>query len=270
MADWFKFYENDLDETRLQYAIAKLPEVVSVWVGILSECCRHKSGTIRWGDNEIELFGFSRRLGISLPKVNQGINLLCEIDYIVKKNGHISVIKWGSKQSEYCQKLSAKKNSPESVPTLSRECRPRGEEKRGDKKRISISPAPASESPNHAAFIKGWCDNFEAKFKTKYAFNGGQDGKSVKQLLGLGVTIIDLLEIAKKSWDDPDITQYRSAASISGFSKNFNQIQVELKNGNKTSRRNSENPRNAGVCIAGPSIADQVALKIQRQNDRSG
>lgn len=127
-----------------------------------------------------------------------------------------------------------------------------------------------AESPNHAAFIKGWCDNFESKFKTKYAFNGGHDGKSVKQLLSLGITIVDLLEIAKKSWDNYDLTKYRSAASISGFVKNFNQIQAELKNGNQISGRNPENPRNAGVCIAGPSIADQVALKIQRQNDKRG
>lgn len=128
------------------------------------------------------------------------------------------------------------------------------------------------ESPNHAAFVKGWCDNFEEKFKTKYAFNGGQDGKAVKQLLSLGITIIDLLEIAKKSWDYYDLTKYRSAGSISGFAKNLNQIQVELKNGNRTqaSGRNSENHRNTGVASAGPTVAEQVALKIQRQNEKRG
>jgi hypothetical protein len=40
--------------------------------------------------------------------------------------------------------------------------------------------------------------------------------------------------------------------------------------GNKTNQRSLENPRNIGVCTAGPSIADQVALKIQRQNEKRG
>lgn len=40
--------------------------------------------------------------------------------------------------------------------------------------------------------------------------------------------------------------------------------------GNKNHQRSPENPRNIGVCTAGPSIADQVALKIQRQNEKCG
>ena len=154
MADWFKFYENDLDETRLQYAIAKLPEVVPVWVGILSECCRHKASTISWGKDEIELFGFSRRLNISIPKVNEAVNLLREIRYISTQDDHISVIKWAKKQSEYCQKKTMQQNqtgdanpiarrestsdtlptvsrhTPDSIPTVS--AKRRREEKRGE------------------------------------------------------------------------------------------------------------------------------------------
>lgn len=139
MADWFKFYDNDLDDTRLQYAISKLPEVVSVYVGILSECSRHKSATIRWGDNAIELFGFSRRLGISVPKVNEAVNILKEIDYITHSNGHISVTDWDSKQSEYCQRKAAKKAS---VPIVSRHSPMRGEEIRVEKKEGKEPEAP--------------------------------------------------------------------------------------------------------------------------------
>ncbi len=120
MADWFKFYETDLDETRLQYAISKLPEIVSVWVGILSVCCQDKSRTIRWGENEIELFGFSRRLGISIPKVNEAVRLLGEIDYIKLKDGKMTVTDWNSKQSEYCRKRPrATKKAPDSVRSVS-------------------------------------------------------------------------------------------------------------------------------------------------------
>lgn len=147
MADWFKFYENDIDETRLQYAIANLPEVLPVWVGILSELCRHKSDTIRWGDNEIELFGFSRRLNISIPKVNEAVNLLVKIDYIERGENTLKVLKWSSKQSEYCQKKD-KRNAAQaveksdSVPTVSRQCPPRGEERREEKNREEKAPQP--------------------------------------------------------------------------------------------------------------------------------
>ena len=149
MADWFKFYENDLDETRLQYAISKLPEVVSVWVGLLSECCRHKCCNVSWGKDEIELFGFSRRLNISIPKVNEAVNILREIRYIAIEENHISVIKWDKKQSEYCQKLTKQQNqagdqnpnskkTPDSVPTVSRQCPDSvgQEERRGEEKRV--------------------------------------------------------------------------------------------------------------------------------------
>lgn len=176
MADWFKFYENDLDETRLQYAISKLPEVVSVWVGILSECCRHKSDTIRWGSNEIELFGFSRRLGVSIPKVNEGINLLVEIEYISKEKDTITVIKWASKQSEYCQK---KAKTRESVGTLSGECRPRGEERRGDNKRVRTTFAKPTmpEMELHASKI-GLPSTEINRFFNYYEANGWRVGRN--------------------------------------------------------------------------------------------
>lgn len=170
MADWFKFYENDLDETRLQYAIAKMPEVVSVWVGILSEACRHKSGIVSWGTDEIELFGFSRRLGISLGKVNECINLLVEIRYITLGDGMITVIKWHEKQSEYCQKRtkmqnqvgSSNHNSKAGVGTVSGQCRDsvgqeerRIEENRGeDTTKSALPPKGKVYSPESREVLK--------------------------------------------------------------------------------------------------------------------
>jgi len=155
MADWFKFYENDLDETRLQYAISKLPEVVSVWVGILSEACRHKSGTVSWGGDDIELFGFSRRLGVSIPKVNEAISLLCSIRYITKQEGHITIIKWSEKQSDYCQKRTRMQNQSgekhhtktDRVRTLSGHTPDNGsqEERRGEENNIEREQADFPE-----------------------------------------------------------------------------------------------------------------------------
>ena len=148
MADWFKFYENDLDETRLKYAIHKLPEVTSVWLGILSECCRHKNGTIKWSDKEFELFGFSQRLNISIPKVNEAVNLLAEIEYISRGQGTIKVLKWAEKQSEYCQVKSKKPQmTSDTLGTLSGHSRDsvvleerRVEEKRREENKPPLSP----------------------------------------------------------------------------------------------------------------------------------
>lgn len=178
MADWFKFYENDLDETRLQYAVSKLPEVIPVWVGILSEACRDKSGTISWRDDEIELFGFSRRLGVSIPKVNEAINILIEIRYITKQDQTITILKWGKKQSEYCQKKkvadhkTGQNDSPkkDSVPTVSRQCPDNVllEERRGEEIRVeekeekegsSVEPNQRKASVCDADWLNSLCSN---------------------------------------------------------------------------------------------------------------
>lgn len=101
MANWFKIYETDLDEKRLKYALSKLPEVGWVWIGILSECCKHRSDTIRWSEDEVDIFGFSDAMKVSIPKVNHAVQILCEINYVEKLEGKLRVIKWMEKQSEY-------------------------------------------------------------------------------------------------------------------------------------------------------------------------
>ena len=101
MANWFKIYETDLDEKRLKYALNKLPEVGWVWIGILSECCKHRSDTIRWSQSEVDIFGFSDAMKVSIPKINHAIKILCEINYIEEIEGKLRVIKWNEKQSEY-------------------------------------------------------------------------------------------------------------------------------------------------------------------------
>lgn len=101
MSNWFKLYEGDADETRMRYAICKLAETWPVWTGLLMECCRSRSDTIRWGSNEQELFGFADRFKISIPKVNEAVNILCEIDYVERGENVLKVLKWSEKQDDY-------------------------------------------------------------------------------------------------------------------------------------------------------------------------
>jgi hypothetical protein len=191
MADWFKFYENDLDETRLQYAIAQLPEVIPVWVGILSEACRHKSGTIRWGDNEIELFGFSRRLGVPIPKVNEAISLLAKIDYISVEKNAVNILKWKDKQSEYCSKKMSR-HTPDSIGTQYGQCPPRGEERRGDKSRKENTKKPVATAPLVREFESFW---------SAYPRKVGKDAALKKFNQAISKTTIEtiLLAIAEQS-----------------------------------------------------------------------
>jgi hypothetical protein len=190
MADWFKFFENGLDEPRLQYAIGQLPEVTPVWVGILSECCRTKSGVITWDDDEAYLMGFSRRLNVSVPKVNEAVNLLKRIRYNEIASGLLTVLKWSTLQSEYMRKKERVKQpvsgqSPDKVGF----CPPRGEERRGEEKRVdktqSGAKAPVSkwEKPGvEQVRLEGLriglpeteCD----KFRNYYESNGWRVGRN--------------------------------------------------------------------------------------------
>ncbi|MEY4940746.1 MAG: hypothetical protein RIQ93_2481 [Verrucomicrobiota bacterium] len=106
MANWFKIYETDLDETRMKFALSKLPEVWPVWTAVLMECCRHRKDSFPWGKDEQELFGFSDRLKISIPKVNGAVNILCEIRYVTIRDGTLTVLKWNEKQDDYLARKS--------------------------------------------------------------------------------------------------------------------------------------------------------------------
>ena len=106
MANWFKIFEVDLDESRMRFALSKMPETWPVWTAVLIECCRHRSDNFSWGANEQELFGFSDRLKISIPKVNAAINILCEIGYCQLSEGRLKVLKWNEKQGDYLARKS--------------------------------------------------------------------------------------------------------------------------------------------------------------------
>jgi hypothetical protein len=106
MADFFKIFTTDLDETRMRYAMSKLPETWPVWTAVLMECAKHKSDRFAWGASEHELFGFSDRLKISIQKVGEAVNLLIEIRYCELKDGMLIVLKWGEKQSDYLNRKS--------------------------------------------------------------------------------------------------------------------------------------------------------------------
>lgn len=86
------------------------------------------------------------------------------------------------------------------------------------------SPSPTKE------FSDGWCKAFEEKFGTKYRFNGGRDGKALKELLATKIPVPELLEVAKTAWGMDDLGGFLSdqVSHIAGFNSVFNQIQVRV------------------------------------------
>ena len=193
MADWFKFYENGLDEPRLQFAIGTLSEVCPVWVGILTECCRHKCETIRWDDDEAYLFGFSRKLNVSIPKVNEAVNLLKRIKYIEVKNGLLTVVRWGEFQSEYMKRKH--RNSPFDVRTLSEHCpntvrQEEKEERRGEETTTKL--------PKLSKAQIGLIKRFESCLNGEWVNDAGKWVNRIKQNQDRSERVISEIENAVK------------------------------------------------------------------------
>lgn len=147
MADWFKFYNDGLDEPRFQYAISEHSEVTSVWLVILSEASKRRSNTITWRDEDFELFGYAKKINVSVPILNDCLGLLERIEYITRSNGKITIHGWDKLQSDYAKGLDRGyyKHTSKTLASNSLDTSVRGEERRREEKRKS-SPASVPES----------------------------------------------------------------------------------------------------------------------------
>lgn len=131
---------------------------------------------------------------------------------------------------------------------------------------LTLEPEPAAPptktekrpngDPNTHAFIDGWCLNFQAHFDMKYEVSP-RDAKAASQIVKRGITILDLLEIAKQSWT-LGAGQYskhcKMAWTIHGFLTAFNEIRVEIKNANQPNHNPSDHPdRSIGTTNEGMS-----------------
>jgi hypothetical protein len=134
MADWFKFYNDGLDEPRFQYAISEQSSVTGVWLLILSEASKKRSARITWRDLDFELFGYAKKLNISVPILNQCIGILERIEYISRKDGCITISEWDKRQSDYAKGLDKGyyNKTKKKLASKSEVSTTRREEKRGE------------------------------------------------------------------------------------------------------------------------------------------
>ena len=124
MADWFKMYEDGLNEERLLSVMVDEPLVLGIWVWVLTQCCKDKSDTFDMSDRIKS--GAIRKLNVSLDTFDTAMNLLNEIGYIYLGDEQVTVPQWDTRQSDYIKR---------SVRTPTVQCSSRGEKSRGEKRR---------------------------------------------------------------------------------------------------------------------------------------
>ena len=97
----------------------------------------------------------------------------------------------------------------------------------GASKNQTLQPPP--ETTFKADFEKLWCEAYVAKFGAKYNYEGGRDGKAVKELEATKNSPATLIEIAKLAWDVPDGKNLycQHSMTIHGFRRHINNIQAE-------------------------------------------
>lgn len=128
VADWFKVYETDLSNPRLQWAMSFNQQTAIVWFAILSQCCQRKSGCIPW-DSNVDLLCVAQQLHIGPGIINEAVNLLTKIEFVSLTGQTLCVPSWQSLQSEYCQRKNKVSGHSRDKVEL---CRSRGEEIRED------------------------------------------------------------------------------------------------------------------------------------------
>lgn len=106
MADWFKVYNDMLDDPRIRFAISEHSVVSTVILLILSEASKKRSDSIPWTGKDFELIGYALKCNISVPILNACLNLLERIEFIKKTETEIKVLNWSDMQSDYCRGVS--------------------------------------------------------------------------------------------------------------------------------------------------------------------
>ena len=131
----------------------------------------------------------------------------------------------------------------------------------------------------HHEFIQAWTEAFQDQFKTSYRFDGGRDGKAVKELLAKSIPIPTILSVAKKSWalysgPFPDFTAKQSI-TIHTFVKNYQQIELSTLPKNAHQQSSPHHParqltgaerRQAGIIQPAPVDAAGI---VRRRNERA-
>lgn len=91
---------------------------------------------------------------------------------------------------------------------------------------------PAESGQDHKEFIEGWSKSFLEAWGTPYQFNGGRDGRAVKELVAKNIPVPELLKNAQIAWKvhktNPKTWNCGQAATIHGFKERLMNIITEI------------------------------------------
>lgn len=107
----------------------------------------------------------------------------------------------------------------------------------------SAPPQAAASHPkvinsDHSKLIAEWCECYERQFCTAYKFQGGRDGKAVKELLMGGRTVQEVMGVATAAWAHADKFNCKNCVTLGFLASKWNEINAELA-------RATNSPRNA-------------------------
>ena len=98
---------------------------------------------------------------------------------------------------------------------------------------FGVQPLPVHtrETSPHHQLIKAWSERFEAFHGFKYPFQS-RDNTAVAELLGRGLTVTELVDIAQAAWqrsrDDRFAKSVKNSSTLWEFKDSFAAIRVEL------------------------------------------
>jgi hypothetical protein len=136
------------------------------------------------------------------------------------------------------------------------------------KVRKSRQPEPDQDTdPEVRVFLEGWIDAYEAQFRRPYVPNWGRDGRAIKDLRkAIGLPAADILAVAIKAWCHQG-WYCEKAVTVAKFCATWNEINAELTNGTKGTKR-YENGKpsyndNSATLNAGRNAADAYTAKAR-------
>lgn len=187
MADWFKFYNDGLDAGGMQYCISEQPLVTSVWLVILSEASKNRSGSFPWDNKDFRLLGFARKINVSPGIFNQCVNLLAHAGYITINSEEMVIPGWDRLQSDYAKGLDKGyyKKTSKRLASVSEVSTVRREEKRVEEsnRKVTSLPrvkfkVPSMDEIKLQASKIGLSDIEADKFFNYYESNGWKVGRN--------------------------------------------------------------------------------------------
>jgi hypothetical protein len=278
MANWFKVYETDLDDSKFQLLVDENPTVIPVWFWILTECAKFKDGVIEFKFEPRYFRMIGKKINQDSACISEALNALHKDGFIILGENSIELMGWESRQSEFMRKQKGKEIkkvkeslnlSPDKDLTMS-EVRPdnvpirgeRGEEK--EEKEENIIIPVFSENCTDLSANADASSNFEVN--TISSFSNSENLNQELTLLKSQNSNLkqkesgrfsgELIEIKQVKPDYPDLferlwTGYRAVAKDKAGGK-----QEAFKAWQKV--KNKANPQDFEKAIAAYSLSKRV------------